>query len=140
MEEQWGLSQVEQLSQDHAQTVVQSQVSETIQNFLISNEIISGASTATCSNGMWNPTFLGTCSLIGGSTTGQCSALTIPSGAQATYSPFSLSTTSFTSGTVATVTCTTGGSMLGTSTCTNGLWSPAIMGTCSGTGEICYNK
>ncbi|CCE72115.1 Sushi domain-containing protein [Caenorhabditis elegans] len=95
---------------------------------------ITGASTATCSNGMWNPTFLGTCSLIGGSTTGQCSALTIPSGAQATYSPFSLSTTSFTSGTVATVTCTTGGSMLGTSTCTNGLWSPAIMGTCSGTG------
>ncbi|EFP01057.1 hypothetical protein CRE_20775 [Caenorhabditis remanei] len=95
---------------------------------------ITGSATASCSNGMWTPTFLGTCSLIGGSTTGQCSALTVPSGAQATYSPFSLSTTSFTSGTVATVSCTSGGSMLGTSTCTNGLWSPMITGTCSGTG------
>uniref|UniRef100_A0A1I7UIZ4 Sushi domain-containing protein n=1 Tax=Caenorhabditis tropicalis TaxID=1561998 RepID=A0A1I7UIZ4_9PELO len=95
---------------------------------------ITGASTATCSNGMWSPTFLGTCSLIGGSTTGQCSALTVPSGAQATYSPLSLSTTSFTSGTVATVTCASGGTLLGTSTCTSGLWSPSILGTCSGTG------
>uniref|UniRef100_A0A8R1I5J8 Sushi domain-containing protein n=1 Tax=Caenorhabditis japonica TaxID=281687 RepID=A0A8R1I5J8_CAEJA len=95
---------------------------------------ISGASTATCSNGMWTPTFLGTCSLIGGSATGQCSALTVPAGAQATYTPFSLSTTSFTSGTVATVTCTTGGSMLGTTTCTNGIWSPSITQTCSNTG------
>ncbi|UMM10279.1 hypothetical protein L5515_000126 [Caenorhabditis briggsae] len=83
---------------------------------------------------MWSPMFLGTCSLIGGSTTGQCSAPTLPAGAQATYVPFSLSTTSYTSGTVATVTCTSGGSSLGSTTCTNGLWSPAITGICSGTG------
>lgn len=99
---------------------------------------IIGSSTATCQNGMWSPTFLGTCPLIGGSTGGSCSALTVPSGAQATYSPFSLSTTSFTSGTVATVTCTTGGTLLGTSTCTNGIWSPSITSTCSsGTGTTC---
>ncbi|UMM10276.1 hypothetical protein L5515_000126 [Caenorhabditis briggsae] len=95
---------------------------------------VQGASSAQCSNGMWSPMFLGTCSLIGGSTTGQCSAPTLPAGAQATYVPFSLSTTSYTSGTVATVTCTSGGSSLGSTTCTNGLWSPAITGICSGTG------
>ncbi|CAI2309327.1 unnamed protein product [Caenorhabditis sp. 36 PRJEB53466] len=109
----------------------------TVTGTCTNGEAISGSSTATCSNGMWSPTFLGTCSLLGGSTTGSCSALTVPSGAQATYSPFSLSTTSYTSGTVATVTCTTGGSLLGTSTCTSGIWSPSITSTCSSSTTTC---
>ncbi|CAB3408713.1 unnamed protein product [Caenorhabditis bovis] len=95
---------------------------------------VQGSTTATCQNGMWSPMFFGTCSIIGGQNPGQCGALVVPTGAQATYMPFSLSTTSFSAGTVATVTCTVGGTPLGTSTCTNGVWTPAITSTCSNNG------
>lgn len=69
----------------------------------------SGPSMATCSNGQWYPSNLGTCSsnIIGGGIGGQCPALTTPPGGTLTMSsgyPGSPAS----SGTIATLFCPSG--------------------------------
>ncbi|WKX92133.1 hypothetical protein Q1695_010284 [Nippostrongylus brasiliensis] len=99
------------------------------------NGVVSGASSATCYNGQWSPTTMGTCSTTGiGGTGGTCSALFQPFGGILTYSTGS-STGPFASGSTVTLSCL-GGFPMGSSfaTCSNGQWSPPALGTCSTTG------
>ncbi|KAK6051016.1 sushi domain protein [Cooperia oncophora] len=96
-----------------------------------------GSSTATCQNGFWSPSILGTCGSstgIGGigGTTGTCPSVQAVGGT-VDYSDNDF-TTNHAPGSTATLLCTSGtpiGSAL--STCTNGQWTPAI-GSCSTTG------
>ncbi|EYC25621.1 hypothetical protein Y032_0011g1302 [Ancylostoma ceylanicum] len=98
-----------------------------------------GASSATCLNGQWSPTSLGTCSSTGGTSGLTCNSLFAPIGGTLIYSS---STPPYQSGTTVTLQCSSGtvsGSSM--STCSNGQWTPTI-GTCSGfpggtTGTTC---
>ncbi|RCN47610.1 sushi domain protein [Ancylostoma caninum] len=97
----------------------------------------SGTTMATCTNGQWYPTTLGTCSssIIGGGIGGQCPPLTAPSGGTLTMSN-GLPGSPAASGTVATLVCPSG--VQGTSSvlCSNGAWTPPTLGTCIGSSGI----
>ncbi|ETN72598.1 hypothetical protein NECAME_18776 [Necator americanus] len=72
----------------------------------------SGSTMATCTNGQWYPSTLGTCSssIIGGGVVGnngQCPTLTPPSGGTITMSS-GLPGSPATQGTIATLTCSMG--------------------------------
>ncbi|RCN47613.1 sushi domain protein [Ancylostoma caninum] len=120
---------------------------------------LMGSSSMTCINGQWQPPTFGTCSTLNnmvpspppgipvmggtsGSTGGaQCFAMITPFGATISYSDSTSSTTGIPSpmhdhGSTATMKCTDNSQVSGTSssTCQNGMWNPAILGSCSNGG------
>uniref|UniRef100_A0A7E4ZZY1 Sushi domain-containing protein n=1 Tax=Panagrellus redivivus TaxID=6233 RepID=A0A7E4ZZY1_PANRE len=109
-----------------------------------SGSTVSGTQSATCNNGAWSPTSLGSCVTsnglgtgttgLYGSNTASCLALGGVLNGQVTYSLASSGLGQYPSGTTATMSCTSGlptGST--TSTCQSGVWTPTL-GTCSTTG------
>ncbi|CAD6184264.1 unnamed protein product [Caenorhabditis auriculariae] len=106
-----------------------------------------GSPSALCLNGVWSPA-IGQCTTVslsvGGLNTGNsgatCPDLTSPINGAVTYSPASAQFGSHTSGTVATLNCNSGSVVSGgslSSTCSNGVWSPPTLGTCSqATGPV----
>ncbi|VDM73377.1 unnamed protein product [Strongylus vulgaris] len=91
-----------------------------------------GATMATCLNGQWYPTTLGTCStnsIING-IGAQCPALIAPFGGTISQT-LGLSGSPAQQGTVATLICPSG--VLGTASvlCSNGVWTPPTLGTCN---------
>ncbi|KAL6732006.1 hypothetical protein Aduo_002814 [Ancylostoma duodenale] len=119
---------------------------------------ITGTSSIKCTNGHWEPPTFGTCPVnnvapslppgipgIGGtsgSTGGaQCFGMIAPLGATITYSDTTSTTTGIPSPmhnhlTTATMKCNDNSQVSGasSSTCQNGMWNPAIMGSCSSGG------
>ncbi|VDL84473.1 unnamed protein product, partial [Nippostrongylus brasiliensis] len=89
-----------------------------------------------CSSGQWYPPSLGTCSsIIGGSVGSTCPVLTAPSGGTITFSSGFQGSPAI-SGTSATLSCPSGVQGASTTYCTNGVWTPATLGTCIGFGGI----
>ncbi|XP_077994085.1 C4b-binding protein beta chain-like [Glandiceps talaboti] len=82
--------------------------------------LTGGDATRTCMNGDWSGT-MPTCEASGGTTGGDCSALTAPTNG-------SLSSTVVTSGTDVTVSCNEGFTRCGDEkiTCTDAKWSGAV--------------
>ncbi|KAE9421715.1 hypothetical protein Angca_003116 [Angiostrongylus cantonensis] len=88
----------------------------------------SGATSAICTNGRWNPQSLGTCSSTGGQS---CNVLITPLGASLSYSTGN-SVGPFAPGTTVTMTCIIGSPLGATSaSCSNGQWFPPALGTCN---------
>ncbi|VDL77145.1 unnamed protein product, partial [Nippostrongylus brasiliensis] len=95
-----------------------------------------GSTRSTCSSGQWYPPSLGTCSsIIGGNVGSTCPVLTAPSGGTITFSSGFQGSPAI-SGTSATLSCPSGVQGASTTYCTNGVWTPATLGTCIGFGGI----
>ncbi|VDO21470.1 unnamed protein product [Haemonchus placei] len=115
---------------------------------MCNNGFPTGPSTASCTNGQWSPTTLGSCSTTGtggvggtggiggvggtGGIGGQtCPPITTPIGATVSYSTGNM-LGPFNSGVTATMNCMSGSPLGATSsTCSNGQWFPPSLGTCN---------
>ncbi|KHN77215.1 Sushi, von Willebrand factor type A, EGF and pentraxin domain-containing protein 1 [Toxocara canis] len=95
----------------------------------------TGSTSATCLNGQFTPSPLAQCmqSRTGGiGSPGQCFALMPPFNGQISYSQQSSSST-YPTGTIATLMCGLGFTVSGgatATTCINGQWNPSTLGTC----------
>ncbi|VDM40454.1 unnamed protein product [Toxocara canis] len=91
----------------------------------------SGQTTSICTNGVWNPPTMSQC-IQGIGSPGQCFALMPPFNGQISYSQQSSSST-YPTGTIATLMCGLGFTVSGgatATTCINGQWNPSTLGTC----------
>lgn len=114
--------------------------SGTIATLTCNSGLVQGISSATCENGVWSVSSLGTCNTtnnlgISGLPLLSQSSCTIPVGSElggyitytqgASYGPFPHMT-------IATLVCDLGSTVLGasTTTCMNGIWTPSALGKC----------
>lgn len=103
------------------------------QNRLQLNKLHSGIMSATCSSGIWTPSSLGTCELLGNEIGGtSCGRLGDILSGTLVYSVLGLGP--YPSGTSVTVLCNIGTTLSGqpSAICTNGVWNP-LPGTCINT-------
>ncbi|KAF7639830.1 hypothetical protein Mgra_00000750 [Meloidogyne graminicola] len=115
----------------------------TVQLICLSGTFATGSSQAVCQNGQWQPFQLGPCQSTGLGVTGSiggiggCMGQMVPANGQILYSTvLQPGQTTYPSGTTATLSCFSGIPPINgqsTSSCLNGMWSPAL-GICSITG------
>ncbi|CAI4226683.1 unnamed protein product [Auanema sp. JU1783] len=112
----------------------------TLTNSLNDNSIFStgnsafGSNTASCLNGVWNPSVLTGCQQSTG--TGQCITFATRVMGTITYSTLNTGSQSvYPDGTIATLSCPSGIVGSTTSRCTSGMWTPDL-GTCNSTGGL----
>ncbi|VDL77146.1 unnamed protein product [Nippostrongylus brasiliensis] len=99
---------------------------------------LQGSTSAMCQNGVWTPAL----GVNSGSAGSQCLAMAVPANGLVSYSPNGTGG-SYTTGTVATLSCNLGFTISGSlsSTCSAGTWIPAVLGTCNpGLGGLGSNS